>query len=94
MPCSTAKTSRLVPFYEAGTSAEINYLAALGFDKSAGVAPPDECVFNTDGKLPAYDLMSLRAGWAVRGSRRSRAARSSGAWATTRPASKASAATR
>ena len=38
VPCCFGQdVSRLVPFYEAGTSAEINYLAAFEFDKTANV---------------------------------------------------------
>ena len=64
VPCCFGQdVSRLVPFYEAGTSAEINYLAAFEFDKSAKVwRRQDESSFNTDGKLPAYDLMKPQGG--------------------------------
>ena len=46
-----------------GHQAEINYLAAFEFDKSAQVwRRQDESSFNTDGKRPAYDLMKPQGG--------------------------------
>ena len=61
--CFGANVERLVPFYDAGTRATVNYLAAYQYDEAAGhwVQQP-ESSFNADGALPPFDLMKPYGG--------------------------------
>ena len=59
VPCCFGNdVTRLVPFYDAGTRAKINYLAAYQFDADAQVWRQQRgSSFNTNGSLPTFDLM-------------------------------------
>lgn len=63
--CFGADVSALEPYYNLGTRAKINYLAAYNFNVSAQQWQIDEdSSFNTDGSLPACDLMQPHCGLA------------------------------
>jgi hypothetical protein len=56
--CFDNDVSPLVPFYEEGTHARINYVASYQFNATSArwdIAPASS--FNTDGRFPAFDLM-------------------------------------
>lgn len=56
--CFGHNVERLVPYYDAGTSAKINYVAAYQFDATANEwRQQPASSFNTDGALPTFDLM-------------------------------------
>jgi hypothetical protein len=55
--CFRSNVERLKPFYDHGTRAVINYWAAFGFDKATKTwRQQPESSFNSDGKLPPFDL--------------------------------------
>ena len=68
VPCCFGQdVTPLVPFYEEGTHAVINYLAAYEFDVAAGVwTLAADSSFNTDARFPACDLMQPYCGQANR----------------------------
>jgi hypothetical protein len=56
--CFGADVTDLQPYYDEGTHAKVNYIAAYQFDAAAGqwVMQP-ESSFNTNGSLPTFDMM-------------------------------------
>ena len=61
--CFGNNVERLVPFYDEGTKAVVNYLAAYEFDKDAKRwVRQGESSFNTNGSQPAYDLLKAFGG--------------------------------
>ena len=61
--CFGNNVERLVEFYDAGTQAKINYLAAYEFDVDAQVWRQQRASsFNTNGSLPTFDLMRRYGG--------------------------------
>ena len=61
--CFGADVSDLVPYYEEGTHALVNYIASYQWDpvRSEWALVPDSS-FNTDGSRPAYDMLKLYGG--------------------------------
>jgi hypothetical protein len=56
--CFDNDVTPLVPFYEEGSHARVNYIAAYQFNAStARWDISAESSFNTDGRFPAFDLM-------------------------------------
>ena len=53
----------IVPYYDEGTHAKINYIAAYQFDATAKAwsLQPDSS-FNTDGRYPTFDMMKPYGG--------------------------------
>ena len=63
--CFGADVTPLEPYYQEGSHAVINYLAAYQFDAAAGRwALQGESSFNTDAKFPPFDLMQPYGGLA------------------------------
>lgn len=61
--CFGTDVTPLVPYYEEGTHAKINYLAAYNFNPSTNQWEIDQpSSFNTDAKFPTYDLMKAYGG--------------------------------
>ena len=61
--CMGSDVERLVPFYDEGTHAKLNYLAAFEYDTTAAEwVRQNESSFNADGELPTFDLMQQYGG--------------------------------
>ena len=61
--CFGANVSELVPFYNRGTEAVLNYWAAYQFDVAAGVwRMQPESSFNTNGSRPPHNLTAPNGG--------------------------------
>ena len=64
VPCCFGQdVSPLTPYYDEGTHAKVNYVAAYQFDAAAGLwRIQEQSSFNTDGSRPTFDMMKPLGG--------------------------------